>query len=54
MIQVSSRGHLYAPTKNAFSMWRKTTNTISVAPQWCMPRINHPNVTSFMMYSMDS
>ena len=33
-------------------MCRNTTNTISVAPQWCMPRISQPKVTSFMMYSM--
>ena len=33
-------------------MCRKTTITSSVAPQWCMPRISQPNVTSFMMYWM--
>ena len=30
----------------------KTTSTISVAPQWWMPRISQPKATPVMMYWM--
>ena len=54
MIQLSSRGYLYAPKKNVLPRCRKTSTSITVEPQRCMPRTSSPRKSSFVIRCADS
>ncbi len=48
IIQVSSRGNLYAPNRKTWHMWTSTTATMKFDPQPCTARRNHPSVTLWL------
>ena len=54
MIQLSSRGYLYAPNTNVLPMCRNSRTIITVAPQRCMPRTSSPRKTSLVRWAAES
>jgi hypothetical protein len=54
VIQLSSRGFLYAPHRAVCSRCSPATITIADAPWWCRPRTNQPSVTESSMCATDA
>src|SRR3954467_12259267 len=54
MIQLSSRGYLYAPNRKTRAMWRNMRMMKTLAPQRCMPRTSQPSVRLSVMWTIDS